>query len=177
MGRKSIRAIAREFALGQGTAKKYVEMSREQLLSLDRPTYHKGERTSMMPYANIIYKMLQDEMEPDRILSYVIAKGYEGKWSTLENYIKALARNNFALRIRGVRGYRLGYAQDVIVISRSQLLRYLTARNPRIKRKLEDMKVLPLLKAKYPIIEELEKLYDEFYEILMGKESGDLDNF
>ncbi len=87
----SLKAVAAEFNISPITAKKYLQMTEEDILALDSPRNYKKRKTVMDDYLNIIYKMLRDKVEPAKIFSYVLRKGYS--WnvnSKLDNFFKVI---------------------------------------------------------------------------------------
>lgn len=106
-----IKDIADEFNLNSVTMKKYLQMTEEDILSLDSPRNCKKRKTVMDDYLNIIYKMLHDKIDPATIFSYVLRQGYCGSLRTLENYIVLLAKNNFKRKFHMGWPYKTKYAE------------------------------------------------------------------
>ncbi|WP_174888017.1 thioredoxin-disulfide reductase [Cellulosilyticum ruminicola] len=105
------------------TARKYVQMTEEDIRLLDSPKNYKKRKTVVDDYLNIIYKMLYDKIDPAVILSYVLRMGYDGNLKTLENYIAVLAKNNFnnsALHINWA--YKTEYPKEITVSKCHQIL-------------------------------------------------------
>ena len=78
----------------------------------------------MDDYLNIIYK--RDKINPAIIVTYVLSKGYTGSKNTLENYIALINKNNFGKVLSMNWQYTYDYPSDVMIISRKQLLVYIT---------------------------------------------------
>ena len=153
---KRVKTIAEEFSLDPRSARKYIKMTDDDIAKLDRPTEYNKRKTVMDDYVNIIYKMLRDGIKPAAIMSYVIRAGYAGKQSTLEAYIKSLARNNFNIRLGINWPYVIEYPDGVTAIKRNELLRYITTKNPKAKRDATIAQYLDLVKKKYKIVATLE---------------------
>jgi len=152
-------------------------MTEAEIARLDTTTEYKKRITVMDDYINIIYKMLRDGIAPVAIMAYVIRTGYDGSQSTLETYIKMLAKNNFNIRLGVNWPYVYEYPGDVIVIKRSGLLKYITTKNPKTKKDKTITQYLDIIKEKYKIVAFLEEAYNEFYELLMGNDPDKLDSF
>ena len=56
-------------------------------------------------------------------------------------------------------------------------MRYITTKNPKIKRDEIVCEYIDIIKRKYKIVGELENTYNDFYQTLMGKESSNLNSF
>lgn len=177
MKKKRINTIYNEFSLSQPTAKKYIYMSEDEIKNLDSPTYYKKKKTVMDEYLNIIYKMLRDNRKPEIIMAYVIRKGYNGSLRTLEKYIKLLAKNNFNRKLSRNWAFEFAYPNDLTVIRRNELLKYITTKNPETKKNEVIERNLEVIKEKYAIVHVLKDIYDEFYDILMESASDKLDSF
>ena len=152
-------------------------MAEEKINSLDFPTNYKKGKTVMDDYINIIYKMLCDKIEPVIIMEYVIRKGYTGNWLTLERYISLLAENNLNRSFRKGWAYDYDYPENLIIIKRNSLLRYITTKNPKTKKDDIIEKYFEIIKERYTVVALLKEVYDSFYEILMGKTPDKLDAF
>jgi len=152
-------------------------MTEEEIASLDQPTSYKKRKTVVDGYLNIIYKMLYDKVEPAAILAYTIRFGYGGNLNTMQKYIRLLAKNNFNIKLPMNWAYKFEYPEDVIIIKRNEILKYITIKNSKVKRDENTGKYLDIIKERYGIVAVLEKAYDEFYKTLMGKEPSHLENF
>jgi len=152
-------------------------MTEEEIASLDQPTSYKKRKTIVDDYLNIIYKMLCDNVEPAVILAYTVRSGYSGSIKTMEKYIELIAKNNFKLKFSINWAYNFDYPEDVIIIKRNEILKYITIKNEKVKRDENIEKYLNIIKERYEIVATLEKSYDEFYKILMKKESENLEDF
>jgi len=174
---KDVKTIGQEFSLNLTTARKYIKMPEEKIASLDFPTTYKKVRTVMDEYINIIYKMLYDEIEPVIIMKYIIRKGYTGNWGTLNCYVTLLAKNNFNLRFRQDWGYDYDYPDNLIIIKRNDLFKYIITKNPTTIKDDVIEQNFEIIKEKYAVVAVLKEVYDDFYETLMGKNPDKLDTF
>lgn len=152
-------------------------MTEEEIASLNHPTSYKKRETVVDGYLNIIYKMLCDKVEPAAILAYTVRSGYGGSLNTMQKYIALLAKNNFKLKLPMNWAYKFEYPEDVVIIKRNEILKYITTRNPNVKRDENIGKYLDIIKERYEIVAVLEKAYDEFHKTLMGKEPDQLEDF
>lgn len=152
-------------------------MTEEEIASLNQPTSYKKRKTIVDDYLNIIYKMLYDKVEPASILAYTIRSGYNGSLNSMQKYIELLAKNNFNLKFSMNWAFKFEYPEDVIIIKRNEILKYITTKNPKVKRDENIEKYLNIIKKRYDIVATLEESYDEFYKILMKKEPEHLEDF
>ena len=166
-----------EFGISQLSAKKYIYMSEEEIKALDHPKEYKKRRTTGDDYINVIYKMLRDGIIPEVILAYVLRLGYQGTLAAISSRIERMAKNNFGIKLRQNWHLKYEYSTDITVIKRNDVLKYITARNPKIRKDKIIEENIEIIKEKFPIIEELEKSYTSFHEILMGKDPSKLENF
>jgi hypothetical protein len=152
-------------------------MMEEEIASLNQPTSYKKRKTVVDDYLNIIYKMLRDKVEPAAILAYTVKSGYGGNLNTMQKYIKLFAKNNFKLKLPMNWAYKFEYPEDVVVIKRNKILKYITTKNPKVIRDENIEKYLDIIKERYEIVAVLEKVYDEFHKMIMGKEPDQLEDF
>jgi len=175
--KKRINTISNEFLLNHRSAKKYIYMPEAEINSLDAPVKYKKRKTIMDDYLNVIYKMLRDKRKPEIIMAYVTKKGYSGNLHSLEKYIALLAKNNFEIRLYNGFAYGFFYPDDVTVIRRNELIRYIATKNPKTKKSEIVALYFESIKDKYPVVAVLKDAYDEFYEILLGGVPDKLDCF
>ncbi|HEY5587053.1 MAG TPA: transposase [Ruminiclostridium sp.] len=152
-------------------------MTEEEIASLNHPTSYKKRETVVDGYLNIIYRMLCDKVEPAVILAYTVRSGYGGSLNTMQKYIELLAKNNFKLKLPMNWAYKFEYPKDIIIIKRNEILKYITIKNPKVNRDENIGKYMDIIKERYEIVAVLEKAYDEFHKMLMGKEPDDLEDF
>lgn len=152
-------------------------MSEEEIKALDYPNEYKKRATTGDDYINIIYKMLRDGIIPEAILAYVLKAGYQGTMIAIKLRIERMAKNNFGLELKQGWHSDYKYPSDITIIKRNDILKYITTRNTKIKKDRTIEENIETIKRKYPIVDELEKSYTSFHEILMGKDPNKLDNF
>lgn len=175
--KKKYKTIAQEFSISSQAAKKYIEMSDDDIKALDNLTKYKKRKTVTDDYINIVYKMLKDKISPEIIFSYCIFKGYKGNYQNLENRIKRMLRNNFDILLAQGWYYNMDYPKDIIIIKRNDIIKFITARNDKIKKNKKIEENIDILKEKYPVIDELDKIYALFYDTIMGDDPDNLDTF
>jgi len=174
---KNMKEFAKRYSISIPTVSRYVNMPKDKIDALNFPPNKKKRKTVMDNYLNIIYKMLRDKIKPEIILSYVIKKGYAGNLKTLENYIGLISKNNFNVWLHRDFGYDYSYSDDVTVISRREVLKYITTKNPKMKTNNLVVKNFKIITNKYAIVTVLKEIYDEFYNILSSGISDNLDSF
>ncbi len=152
--------IAREFNISSSAAKTYVNMSEDEIRALDNPkVLHRKYGTATDDYVNMIYKMLSDGIAPEIVFSYVIHKGYKGTWRALDNRMNYMMKNNFNASL--YRNWYLDYKypSSVTVIKRNDIIKYLTTKDEKIEVNKTVEEYIDIIKDKYPVITELEKIY------------------
>lgn len=179
MEKKRITAVAEKFGISPPSAKKYINMTEGEIQDLDMPTNYKKRVTIMDDYINIIFKMLRDGIGDDGIYFYILRQGYSGSINSLWEYIKCIEMNNFPERVPMNPKYLLerAYPDDVIVIKRTALLKYLVTRNPKIKKDEIVEKYISIIKEKYPATLRVEEIFHSFHGVIMGTEPDELDKF
>ena len=125
----------------------------------------------------MIYKMILDGIKPEIIFSYVIKKGYSGSWDALSNRIKRLLKNNFSISLSMGWYIKYKYPDNIIIIKRNEILKYITTKNEKTKKNKTVEKNIQIIKERYPIITELEKIYDSFYSTIKEADTDQLDKF
>jgi len=174
---EDIKSISKIYGISVDTAKKYKNMTEEEIAALSQPKDYKKRKTVIDEYINIIYKMLKDKIDPKDIFSYVIKCGYSGSVTTLEEYIRILAKNNFDRKVPLFFATEQRYPEDVTVIKSEEILRNITTKDAKIKKNEDVEKNIGAIKDKYTTVTDMENAYNDFYETLMGCESNELDNF
>lgn len=175
--KKEVSKVAEEFLISLPTAKKYIQMSKEEIQLLDNPQSRKKRKTVMDDYINIIYKMLYDGIRPEIIFSYIVYKGYDSSWDSLEICVRLLAQNNFGIKLRQGWYYEYQYPIEVEIIKRNELLIYITSKKSLDNKYPVIVKYMDIVKQKYPIVKEVEELYKDFHEIIMGDNCDKLDKY
>ncbi|MBP3909139.1 MAG: transposase, partial [Turicibacter sp.] len=173
----TIEEIAEAFNISQSSARKYLQMTEEEVLALDSPKQYKKRKTVMDDYLNMIYKMLHDKIDPAKIFSYVLRKGYCGSYKTLENYIVLLAKNNFNRKFYINFQYKKEYPQEVTIIKRSHVISWIVQKKSEETNPSELEHYMNLIQEHFNIVTVLKEVYEGFYSILMGKDPEQLDKF
>ena len=175
--KKRYKIIADEFNISILTAKKYIYMSKEEISALDYSKKYKKRKKCCDGYLNMIFKMCRDKIPPEIILAYVIKSGYQGTIGALRNQIERILKNNFGKVLRPGWWQSETYPEGTIIINRSDIIKFITVKNKKIEKDKTISQYIVLLKERYPIIQELETIYNDFYSILMGNSPELLDSF
>lgn len=154
-------------------------MTEDEIKRLDQPGNHKKRTTIMGQYINIIYKMMADGISDDLIYFYVISKGYHGNPKSLWNYIYCIEKNSFPKRIPmdPKRPMKWVYPEDVAVIRRNDLLRYLPTLNPKTKKDKTVESYAGLILDKYETARMVREIFCSFHSVIMGDDPKKLDAF
>lgn len=134
-------------------------------------------------YTHMIFKMLTAGVDANTIFWYVRRKGFCGTDQTLINAIYRLHNNNKQLCHHRLTAqwdiYKKRYPEDVIVIHRSKLLKYLltvTEKKLAFRDKLIG-EYIDIIREHYPIVSFVEKAFREFHETIMGDDAGKIDTY
>ena len=97
----------------------------------------------------------------------------------LANYIYIIGKNNFPHRVpfNFKKTMEWVLPPDVIVINRTDLLKFILTCNPKTKRDPTIEKYIDQIKSTYPIVEKVETMFKEFHSLLMGKDKTKLDEY
>lgn len=154
-------------------------MTEDEIRQLDQPADRKKRTTVMDQYINIIFKMMADGLPDDLIYFYVISKGYHGSTRSLWNYIYCIEKNNFPARVpmNPKRIMEWVYPEDVTIIRRNDLLRYLLALDPEAKRDKTIERYAGLILEKYEAARTVREIFCSFHSIIMGDDPKELDVF
>lgn len=175
--KKKYTTIAKEFSISNTAAKKYVNMKEAEIKALDNPKKYKQRKTVTDDYINMIYKMILDGIKPEIIFSYVIKKGYSGSWGALSNRIKRLLKNNFSISLSREWYLEYKYPDDIIIIKRNEIIKYITTKDEKTRKNKTIEYNIEIIRGEYPIINELEEIYNSFYSTIMGTDTEQLDMF
>ena len=156
---------------------KYLNMTDEEVVQVLEITEYRKRHTDMDDYLNIVYKMLRDRFDPALIYSYILHIGYSGSRRSLENHIKALALNNFGIRLGRSFYQKEQYPEDVTVISRFDVLKYITVTDKEKMSGSDVEKYYGVIEKRYPVVKLCSEIWNEFHGILMGKDPDQLDGF
>lgn len=134
----------------------------------------------MNEWLNVIYKMMADGCSNELIYFYIKnQKNFHDSEQKLAEYIYLIGKNNFPNRaLFNARTTRERIIQpDVTVINRTDLLKYILTCNPKIKRDAVIEKYIDEIKNQYPVVEKVERMFQEFHSLLMGKDETKLDEY
>lgn len=181
MEKKSIKNIVEKFQIALPTAKKYVEMSEMEINSLDLPKNYRKRESSMNDWLNIIFKMMDDGHSYETIYFYILRQPcfHESKRKLLEEYIYLIGKNNFPHRTPFNAKYlkELVIPPEVIVLKRTEILKYLLTCNPKVKKDEKVGMYINMIKDKYPVATRVESIFKEFHGAIMGNEPDKLEDF
>lgn len=167
--------IMDEFNVCRNAVKKYIKMSEEEVEKI----VFVNERKSRLidNYINIIYKMMLDKIPVEYIIEYVKQKGYSGSIGTLKDYMVSLTKNNkLPYNCSKILFQQYKYPDDVLIITRLELLKYiLTVDNTKKNKDIE--KNMDIIKEKYPLIQEIKEIFNDFHQTIFGKNPDELDTF
>ena len=152
-------------------------MYENDMPKLDKPKSYRNSKSKLNGFRNMVYKMVRDNINPILIEKYVFYKGFIGSERSIEHLIERISKNNFNknLHINTFNEYL-----DVpwlITIKRNDLLKFITTKNPKTKKDKNIEKYISLIKDKYPIINEIINVYDDFYNIFKEKNEILFDEF
>lgn len=168
------------FGISQLTAKKYINMTKEEIDFLDNPNNYKKRESSMNAWLNVIYKMMVDGCSNETIYFYIKhQKEFQDSDRKLAKYIYIIGKNNFPDRhpfhSKTIMEWIL--PPEVVVINRTDLLKYVLTCNPKTKRDATIEKYMEQLKEKYPVIGKVEAMFKEFHGLIMGTDETKLDEY
>lgn len=180
MPKKEIALICDKYEISRPTAYKYIRMSEEELQGMDKP--RKSQRSTGRKgdaYVNIIYKMMRDGHTDDTIYFYLRHIGIKDPSTTIWFYLFCISQNNFPGRkkIHSMKMMDTRYPDDVTVIKREEILKYLLTINPKTKKNKNVEENIILIKEHYPVIKWTEEAFHDFHSALMGKEIFKMDEF
>ena len=174
---KSKKAFAKQHSIAVPTLTKYLGMSDEEVENILKIKEYKKRKTDMDNYMNIIFKMLSDGHNPALIYSYILHRGYNGSLNSLTDHIRAIALNNFNIRLgRNFQSKEI-YPEDVTIIRRSDILKYITMKDKRKMQNSDVAKYYQHILQRYPAVEICSEIWDAFYPVLMGHDPDKLDSF
>ena len=155
-------------------------MSESEINSLDFPRNYKKRESPMNEWLNVIFKMMEDRHSGETIYFYIMHQpSFCESKSLLIEYIYVLGKNNFPDRESFVGKYLMErvFPPDVIVIRRTEILKYLLTCNPKVKKDEKVGMYIDKIKEKYPVAARVESIFKEFHGIIMGEEPENLDKF
>jgi len=154
-------------------------MTEEEIGALDHPKDNKSRKRAGDQFVNTIYKMMVDGYDDDTIYHYLRKTGIKTPRNTLCDYMRAISQENFPNRKRkfSMNFADTVYPDDVIVINRSELLRYILTIDPKKEKDKKISENLAIIREKFPIVEWVSTAFHEFHDILMSKEPDRIDNY
>ena len=179
METKTTRELCEHFHIGPRTARAYIRMTPDEIQKLDSPARYKRRKRIGDKFVNIIYKMMRDGKTDEVIFYYIKQKGIAITDNTLWSYIRSISVNNFPARPRyyALKQKDLHYPDDVTVIRRNDLLKYLLTVNPKTEKDEKIGMYVEKILQKYPIAAWVMEAFQSFHSILMGDEVSRLDEF
>ena len=155
-------------------------MTKEEIDGLDNPNNYKKRESTMNAWLNVIYKMMVNGCSNETIYFYIKnQEEFHESDHKLADYIYVIGKNNFPDRIPFNIKTTMEWVMppEVIVINRTDLLKYTLTCNPKTKRDAVIEKYIVLIKENYPVIEKVETMFKEFHALLMGGNVIKLDEY
>ena len=129
---------------------------------------------------NISYSTLlkYSKMSDEEVESLSEMRKYKDRKSLLSSYIIMVAKNNnISYKSKfPLRNIKMEYPNDIIVITRKDLLKNLLTIDEK-KKNNEIEKYLPIIEDKYPIIKTIRTIFTDFHDIIFGNDTELLDIF
>lgn len=155
-------------------------MTKEEIDGLDNPNNYKKRESTMNAWLNVIYKMMVNGCSNETIYFYIKnQEEFHESDHKLADYIYVIGKNNFPDRIPFNIKTTMEWVMppEVIVINKTDLLKYTLTCNPKTKRDAVIEKYIVLIKENYPVIEKVETMFKEFHALLMGGNVIKLDEY
>ena len=170
--------LSTEFNIHLVTARKYINMTPEEVEKILEINQYKDRKTNVDDYKNIIYKMHKDGYENDTIFAYIIFKGYDKSYRTLDNYIYLIGKNHFPEKANELNIFHeYIYPSDITIIARTDLLKCILTLDSKKEKNPTIIENLEIIKKQYPVVEMVETIFKDFHEIIMGEDEAKLDMF
>lgn len=134
----------------------------------------------MNDWLNVIFKMMDDGQSNETIYFYILRQpSFHEKKQKLEKYIYLIGKNNFPDRAIFNAKYLMERVipPDVIVLKRTEILKYLLTCNPKAKKDEKIGVYIDKIKEKYQVVTQVESIFKEFHSIIMGNEPDKLEEF
>ncbi|HEY5585323.1 MAG TPA: transposase [Ruminiclostridium sp.] len=134
----------------------------------------------MNDWLNIIFKMMDDGISNETIYFYIQRQpGFHESKQKLGKYIYLIGKNNFPARALFNGKYLMEWvtSPDVIVLKRTEILKYLLTCNPKVKKDEKVGMYIDVVKEKYPVAGRVESIFKEFHGTIMGAEPDKLEDF
>ena len=152
-------------------------MSDSNLPDSDKPKNYNTKNCKLNGFRNMVYKMARDRIDPIIIKEYVKRKGFSGTDGSIENFIKRVLKNNFGIKLHKYSYLKVIEVPGLITIKRNDLLKFITTKNDKVKKDKNIEKYISLIREKYPIINEIINVYNDFYNIFKEKKESLYDEF
>ena len=177
--KKKISLVCREYGIARRTAENYISMTEDEINGMDAPKDYKTRERAGNDFVNIIYKMMADGYDDEIVYHYLRESGVSVSSRTLRDYIQAISMENFPERKRmyGMSLMEEKYPEDVIVIRRNELLKYILTMDPKKEKNEVISENLDRIKEKFPVIAWVADSFHEFHEILMGDDPEKIDKY
>ena len=172
--------VAEKYKLSLATTKRYVEMSESEINRLDTIRNYKKRESPMNDWLNVIFKMMDDGHSSETIYFYITRQpSFCGSMPLLIEYVYLIGKNNFPNRAPFIGQYLMENTlpPDVIVIRRTEILKYILTCNPKVKKDEKVGLYIDKIKEKYPVAARVESIFKEFHGIIMGDEPDKLEEF
>ena len=173
--KKRYNQAAKKFGISPHAAKKYIHMTEEEILALDKPVkYCRRTAKPIYNWLNVIYKMVRDNYTPIEIYYYIRERADTSLTSkSLENAINRIIQNNFPERNLCLH-LRKHYSPEFQVVHRRDLIAYITSRKCGIP---NFEKYFTIIMDNFPTVRLYDEVYQLFYSTIMGDEVGKLYDF
>lgn len=170
-------SLAQAYEMSVANVRRYLNMSDEEVANIKDLKERGKRKTDMDDYMNIVYKMLADGHDPAFIYSYILHTGYVGSIHSLVNHIKAIARNNFGIKLNIGFPNESRYPEDTVIIKRFDVLKYITMKDRTKMENTDVARYYSLIEEKFPRVKLCAEIWNDFYSILMGDAPDKLDGF
>ena len=171
------REIADKFGINVITLYKYKNMKEEEIEKIGIKKEYKKRKTIMDDYMNIIYKMINDNIEPEYIIAYIKKIGFTGNDFNIRDYIITITKNNnLDYNYSSLIYLKYKYPDDVIIITRYELLKYLLTIDKKKKNHIIEDNI-DIIIEKYPIIKKIKEIFIDFHNTIFSKDTEMLDAF
>lgn len=171
------KSIADEFGINIITLYKYKNMTEEEIQKIGIKKEYKKRKTVMDDYINVIYKMIIDNIEPKYIVAYIQKLGYKGETFNIRDYIITITKNNnLDYNYSSLIYLKYKYPDDVIIITRYELLKYLLTIDEK-KKNSTIAENIDIILEKYPITKKIKEIFFDFHDTIFSKDVEMLDAF
>lgn len=173
----SLSGLAQAYGMSAVNARRYLSMSDQEAEKIKDLKERRKRKTDMDSYMNIVYKMLADGHDPAFVYSYILHMGYAGSVHSLANHIKAIAWNNFGIRLN--RNFPNGdsYPKDTVIIKRFDVLKYITIKDKIMMEGSDVARYYGLIEKAFTPVKTCAEIWNDFHSILMGDDPDKLDDF